>query len=143
MRIELGDMTLRLVMVWMYFLFWTASVKGDVIRVLAPNGDIVLVETKCFNCTQSCCGDNCKCFGGQYYCADGKCPIAQQKSVVPVVTTPQPFRNQGLWGYNSNHTCPNCHYTSPPRTGTWVVSGSGPNGTHTHTCPRCGTSWYH
>lgn len=114
----------------------------------------------CFNCTNSCCGDDCTCFGGQYYCADGKCPIDLTKpapvgyqwqrrqgedwklvklEAAPVVAAQQPF--QGLV-YNPTHTCPQCGYTSPAGTGTWIVQGYTAGG-HIHACPRCGTRWYH
>lgn len=48
-------------------------------------------------------------------------------------------------GYHSSHRCPNpnCRYESPGGTGTWVVRGHNPDGTHNHTCPQCLTTWKH
>lgn len=40
---------------------------------------------KCTNCTV--CNDGCKCFGGTYYCADGKCPV-EWGHVTPQATGP-------------------------------------------------------
>jgi predicted RNA-binding Zn-ribbon protein involved in translation (DUF1610 family) len=45
--------------------------------------------------------------------------------------------------YNPSHTCPGCGYTSPANQGTWIVRGFNADGTHTHQCPQCGTSWRH
>lgn len=39
--------------------------------------------------------------------------------------------------HNASHNCPSCGARQT------IVSGQGPNGTHTHTCPRCQTTWYH
>jgi len=49
----------------------------------------------------------------------------------------------GLPAYHAGHDCPRCGYTSPAGTGTWVVAGVNPDGTHTHRCPNCGATWRH
>jgi hypothetical protein len=44
--------------------------------------------------------------------------------------------NVGL-RFHASHNCPQCGRTQT------VISGRGPGNTHTHTCARCATTWYH
>jgi predicted RNA-binding Zn-ribbon protein involved in translation (DUF1610 family) len=46
----------------------------------------------------------------------------------------KPFRSGS---YNSTHTCPNCGASQ------FVISNYNADGTHTHVCNVCGTSWKH
>lgn len=73
----------------------------------------------CFSC--SSCGDACRCFGGQYYCAEGKC--SAEKPLKPG----QSFTTRAPVGHT--HTCANGH--------TWDHSANA-----THTCQFCGLSQY-
>lgn len=57
--------------------------------------------------------------------------ILRSPPVEKVVSAPSALR------FHAGHNCPSCGaYRN-------VVTGSGPGGTHTHTCPRCNLSWYH
>lgn len=58
----------------------------------------------------------------------------------PGVPAARPFRDGDC---HPTHTCPRCRHTSPAGSGTWVVRGVNPDGSHVHTCPVCGTSWRH
>lgn len=44
----------------------------------------------CFNCTS--CGNSCSCFGGGYYCADGKCPVQPAAPASGVITYREEYR---------------------------------------------------
>lgn len=60
-----------------------------------------------------------------------------QRQESPVVQRDDKRHSAGL-RYNGSHNCPSCG-TQQLR-----ISGSGPvAGTHIHTCPKCGLSWYH
>lgn len=60
------------------------------------------------------------------------------------VAAPDPFRaGSDLPPKHADHRCPSCHYESPPNSGTWIVRGWNRDGTHTHSCPKCGASWRH
>lgn len=48
----------------------------------------------CFNCT-TCV--NCPCFGGGYYCADGKCPVTFPVNFAPTTAAAKKFKD-----------CPEC-----------------------------------
>lgn len=63
-------------------------------------------------------------------CWDTQCVCSACKTIVPALR------------YNADHTCPNCRYTSPPGQGTWVVKRFTTGG-HVHSCPNCGTEWFH
>lgn len=44
---------------------------------------------------------------------------------------------QGALRFHAGHNCPSCGaYRN-------IITGQGPGGTHTHTCPSCRVSWYH
>lgn len=59
----------------------------------------------------------------------------------PGVAAPrQPFRNGD---FHASHRCPACGHQSPAGTGTWVIRGHNPDGSHSHSCERCGASWRH
>lgn len=46
--------------------------------------------------------------------------------------------------YHPSHNCPAIRKDGTRCPGSqYVVSGSGPNGSHIHTCPLCWQSWYH
>ncbi len=62
----------------------------------------------------------------------------ESKKPAPEVAVPKGanFRHAG-------HDCPSCGYTSPAGTGTWIVRGFNADGSHSHTCPKCGQSWNH
>jgi hypothetical protein len=53
----------------------------------------------------------------------------------PGVAAPQTFRGSA---HDADHNCDRCGAAQ------YVVSGRGPvPGSHTHTCARCGHSWWH
>lgn len=58
------------------------------------------------------------------------------------LTTPEVVAPRGTT-FHAGHNCPSCGFQSPPRQGTWIVRGHNADGTHTHICPSCGTSWKH
>ena len=58
----------------------------------------------------------------------------------PGVAPASTFRSNN---YHPEHRCPSCKFESPPRGDTWVVRGFNADGTHNHSCPRCGTVWRH
>lgn len=67
-------------------------------------------------------------------------PVAAAATAAPGVAAPSTFRTGG---FHADHRCPNCGFQSPAGSGTWVVRGSNPDGTHNHVCPACGSSWRH
>ncbi len=73
---------------------------------------------------------------GVYRCrlADGRPVMEPYTPAAPGVAAPtfRPGTN-----YDPDHTCNNCGRQQ------YVVSGWNRDGTHTHTCANCGTSWRH
>jgi hypothetical protein len=71
-------------------------------------------------------------------------PVEVAVRVAPEVVTVPTFprwENRGVQ-FNADHRCPNCRYQSPAGQGTWIVRGYNSRG-HLHSCPQCGTSWFH
>jgi hypothetical protein len=56
------------------------------------------------------------------------------------VPAARPFRGPA---FDPDHRCDACGYESPPGTGTWLIRGWNPDGTHRHQCPACGNVWFH
>lgn len=61
---------------------------------------------------------------------------SSQRSTVQVGADRPGEGNRSL-RFNASHNCPECGRNQ------FVVSGNGPGRTHTHTCNKCGTTWYH
>lgn len=72
---------------------------------------------------------------GQYRCWLGVDGNPKYEAIAaPAVAAKRTFPNGG---YHAGHNCPNC---GRPQ---FVISGGSKYGTHSHTCPSCGTTWNH
>jgi hypothetical protein len=64
--------------------------------------------------------------------------IVRPSEVRPVpLPGARPVQQRGGLQHDPDHQCDRCGASQ------YVISGRGPGGTHTHTCGRCGTVWYH
>ena len=60
-------------------------------------------------------------------------PFSQQ----PQRVSPEVRQGGGRSTFHAGHACPNCGTLQ------YQISGRLPGGFHTHTCYRCGTTWFH
>lgn len=65
---------------------------------------------------------------------------SEQQFGAPGVAPAKTFRTGS---FPTDHRCPNCGHQSASGTGTWIIRGWNRDGTHNHTCPKCGYTGSH